>query len=313
MSLTSKFSRYFTSAIRSRGQDYFRNRLVKITQADHKHLEAKVHGSENYKVIFQVKGRELIVSCTCPYFYEDYCKHIWATMLTAEAKGYLYEASREVNELVMADEDEDDDFYDDYDDDYEEEDTYEAKRARVEKVFERFQPGQPLKKSAAIAPKPQLPTVWKKQLDSLNQTMAQSSAQIRNDWKVGREVLYAIDVQDTLNRQGLVVETLYHDLKKNGEWSKLQKLGLTKDLLHKMSDPEDQRIVALLIGAQQQDSYGYGYYNSSSRFKLEHPLEQILLPVMCSTGRCHLKLEQQVTYPQTLMIEPEALRWDDGE
>jgi superfamily II DNA or RNA helicase len=314
MSFTGKFSRYFTSAVRSRGQDYFRSRLVKITKADHKYLEAKVHGSENYKVIFKVRGKELEVSCTCPYFDEDYCKHLWATMLAAEAQGYLYEASREVTQLVMADsyDDEDDDYDDFYD---EEEDSYEMKRARVEKVLQRFQPVPmpPMKKSAAIQPKPQLPTAWKRQLDGLGQKMAQNQAQVRDDWKAGRQVLYAVDVPDTLNRQGLVVEVLHRDLKKNGEWGKLQKLSLTKEALHKMPEAADKRIAALLVGAQQQDSYGYGYYNSNSRFKLEHPLEQILLPIMCDTGRCHLKLEQPTSYPQTLIIEPQPLDWDDGE
>src|SRR5262249_30587678 len=155
------------------------------------------------------------VSCTCPYFEEDSCKHIWATMLAAEAQGYLHDASREINELEMADDEDDFDDFDDYD---EEEDTYENKRARVERVLQRLQTGQmqPMKKSAVAPPKPPPPTAWKRQLDSLSQSLEKSSEQVRNDWKAGREILYAVDVPETLNRQGLVIEIVYRDLKKNG-------------------------------------------------------------------------------------------------
>src|SRR5947209_20113515 len=107
MSLTSRFSSQFDSAIRNRGRSYYTSGQVRITQGDDLEVIATVRGSENYRVILSIEGKTLIVFCTCPYFDQDVCKHIWATLMAAEARGLLT-ATPEPTHMRMSDDDEDD-------------------------------------------------------------------------------------------------------------------------------------------------------------------------------------------------------------
>ena len=76
---------------RERGRDYFASRRVTLVEGDAWHVDATVRGSRSYDVKLSREHDEIEAWCTCPYC-EDYfepCKHIWATLLAAEAEGYL--------------------------------------------------------------------------------------------------------------------------------------------------------------------------------------------------------------------------------
>src|SRR4029078_12801782 len=89
MSLSAKLSRFFSSAIQKRGRSYFLGGVVRITQGTEHSVQATVRGTSNYRVSLSYDQQELNVSCTCPYFDDalDPCKHLWATILAAEAEG----------------------------------------------------------------------------------------------------------------------------------------------------------------------------------------------------------------------------------
>ncbi len=115
MYLTNRFSSSFEKRVRSRGQSYFEARSVKIVEGSKEVVRAVVRGSYEYDVSLKIVGLELLVACTCAYYDHDLCKHIWATMLAAERKGYLVGTGHLPSRLVTSDEDfeEADDGYDD--------------------------------------------------------------------------------------------------------------------------------------------------------------------------------------------------------
>jgi hypothetical protein len=84
------------SDVRRRGADYYAQGRVHFHEGDATHVLAQVRGSSTYEVLLQVEqflGDEdeyLKVACECPYFEQECetCKHIWATMLAAEARGF---------------------------------------------------------------------------------------------------------------------------------------------------------------------------------------------------------------------------------
>ncbi len=300
MSLTKTLADFFSKAIRDRGSQYFRSGLVFLQKATSKSLEARVRGSANYNVTLEVRRKNLLVTCSCPYFDEDYCKHVWATMLAAEAKGYLLEASRSVQFL-----DTDGSAYseDDYDDD-EEEFSLDPKKA-IANILNRTLSKNltPQNMPAPVAP----PVIWKKQIEQVNASMSQRQTYAYDVWPQGREVLYVIDIPATLNHQGLILELHSRERKINGEWKKPRLMSASKDVIQKLPNPADQQILSLLVGASS-DTYGsyYSYSASSSRFRIVHPLEQILIPMICRTGRCCLKSPQGV-------IGEVPIEWDEGE
>ena len=52
---------------------------------------ARVRGTSKYRVRLRMRGSKLLASCSCPYFSPqgEPCKHLWATLLLAEARGLL--------------------------------------------------------------------------------------------------------------------------------------------------------------------------------------------------------------------------------
>ena len=91
MGIAQKVVRHFSDAVRSRGQSYFVKGRVTVMAARPGEVVAKVRGTSKYRVRLRMRGSKLLASCTCPYFSPqgEACKHLWATLLLAEARGML--------------------------------------------------------------------------------------------------------------------------------------------------------------------------------------------------------------------------------
>ncbi len=90
--IAQRVSRNFQDAVRARGQTYFSKGRVKILMARPGEVRTKVRGTESYRVRIRLRNNgRLLISCTCLYFrpHGVPCKHIWATLLTCDAKGLL--------------------------------------------------------------------------------------------------------------------------------------------------------------------------------------------------------------------------------
>ena len=92
--IAQKVARNFSDAVRSRGQSYFVKGRVSVMAAKAGEVVAKVRGTSKYRVRLRMRGSKLLASCTCPYFSPqgEPCKHLWATLLLAEARGLLQSA-----------------------------------------------------------------------------------------------------------------------------------------------------------------------------------------------------------------------------
>ena len=91
MGIAQKVAREFNDSVRSRGQSYFAKNRVVITASSAGEVVARVRGTEKYKVRLRLRGIKLVASCSCPYFGPAGapCKHLWATVLAADARGLL--------------------------------------------------------------------------------------------------------------------------------------------------------------------------------------------------------------------------------
>ena len=94
MGIAQKVARNFSDAVRSRGQSYFSKGRVSLMAAKPNEVVAKVRGTTKYRVRVRLRGAKLLASCTCPYFSPqgEPCKHLWATLLLADSRGFLQTA-----------------------------------------------------------------------------------------------------------------------------------------------------------------------------------------------------------------------------
>jgi hypothetical protein len=320
MSLTSYLAGYVEPDVRQRGRSYFTDGSVHIQHGDAQVVEAKVKGTTTYEVTLEREKKTVRCFCTCPFFLDndEPCKHIWATLMAAEARGYLRGSDGsdprrlDIDEQRLDEWDEDNDwggaepdYWEDEDDDY----------------LEELPPQRPYQPPARRSPAPSRstprkarPPDWKKSLAGLNKEMLQEGTEYGPAWPLGREILYLVDVQDSQAAKALVVEVAYHERKNDGDWSKprTQRIGLSQ--IPKLADPADRELLGLLVGAKEQVggwggySYGYGYSDYGSapcRYQLSPPQQEALLPRMCRTGRCLLRVTPDDP-------EPRLLQWDDG-
>ena len=90
MQLARKLSGDFSVGTRQRGQDYYWQSCVTIQYGSADVVDARVQGTRAYNVRLVWEDGFLDASCDCAYFdSEGACKHVWATILSADSRGYL--------------------------------------------------------------------------------------------------------------------------------------------------------------------------------------------------------------------------------
>lgn len=290
--LTEKLFTQVNRIAQERGRSYFFNGSVKRIEGDARCANAKVQGSSVYDVKIVFEDDFLDVHCSCPFFDREFetCKHIWAALLAAEHQELLKVAgsrrSLKIFEAVGLDEDEDDD-----------------------SPIAHETGDEPSIHGTSAAPHKRSPPDWKHHLQTLRSAMESAAARPRAASHRERELFYCIDVGNTLERERLMVEVAQRERKMNGSWGKLKSRRLRAEEIDQLPDPVDRRIHAILLGARQEQGYAYPsyYYNPAPvQYMLPLTLWEVLLPLMCGTGRCVLRTS-------TIPDGSTPLAWDDGE
>jgi superfamily II DNA or RNA helicase len=310
MSLTAQFASYFDDAVQHRGTNYFRSGRVRIDSASVSRIVAFVHGRGRYRVELEREGRNINASCNCPYYDIDLCKHIWAVMLAAEKQPLLQGKALELVHKDLGDDDFDfDSDFDEYEDD---------DRPDWRKVAQVGRPvpanrGQP---AASRAPGSGKPASWRKQMAGLKSMPYAAEWRSSEPWPPGRELLYVIDVASARDDGALCLDVLWRDRKPDGGWSKPKPRYLRREWQQQVPHDDDRQILAVLAGAtpvpaEAHSAYAYSAHGATLpyRYGLTDPQPRLLLPLLCRSGRCHLRLaapgeEEELGPPLT---------WADGE
>jgi superfamily II DNA or RNA helicase len=287
MSLASRLGNSFSNTIKSRGNSY--TRRVRIKEGTESVVKAIVHGSHSYTVTLVRDEDAVHVECNCHYFESTGpCKHLWAVILESDRHGFL--GSRNDNdplELIPWD--------------LIEQNGKSLSRAVIAKRSAQSKPDR-----------------WKKQLGELKDQA--QPARGADSWPQTRQLLYVIDVATTNEGKGLYLEIFHRDLRKDGEWGRVKYSGLNRGLLTRLPDPDDRFILSMLLGASQSYgysdysySYGYGGDYEMPRYRLLETQPGILLPVICRTGRCYLRLQKPQHINQNDISQWLPVAWDDGD
>ena len=121
MKLSDAIRDQFDSIIRSRGKMYADWNLVKIISTCDSLIKAEINESYGnvYDVVINIEPHQVIIDCTCPDFESSgACKHIWATVITAEKNGFESNTVTDKTILVEKDLLEDEDNLDYEEDDF---------------------------------------------------------------------------------------------------------------------------------------------------------------------------------------------------
>ncbi len=308
MNQSDRLAHQVSSQIRIRGRSYFRQGRVVIVHQGPTSVGAIVSGTRDYEVLLHRNGYSLEVQCTCPYFQRnlDTCKHVWATVLYAEATGLtLARDARVINPSEELLEDEaplDDDWEDEEDWGAEEDYDYGDDFFTTARDFVATHGRGP----GGRRSEPEHDWAW--HLSQMKQAMQAHGAGSRLGG-AGRQIVYVVDVVETLSSNlGLVVEVGYRERKMDGEWGVPKPESIHLRELARLSDTADREILALLACTRDAGSGAYAWatpQSSSTRYALSDYAPRVLIPMMCRTGRCFLR-----TSSGNKQLSP--LQWDDG-
>jgi superfamily II DNA or RNA helicase len=276
----------FYPIIRQRGEGYFHENRVRLTEldpGDPGRVLAFVQGSRRYTVQLRFDGPEISYSCTCPYFFneEEPCKHIWAVLLKLDRSGFF--------------------------------NKWEA--ARLPQTADR--PAGEMEGLDGEQAPVSLPE-WKLGLERIRDYRAAETRSGRKPWPANREILYVFDIPRTLSGGRATVHLHYRD--GSGEPKPLSRSGLRLEDLWQISDSGDREILGVLRGGFYQNVYdeealGYRLHGREIQllcptYLLDVDLVRLLLPKMAETGRLFLKTHSRV--PSTRDIWDSPIIWDEG-
>ena len=242
-------------------------------------------------------GARLLVSCTCPFFFDrlEICKHIWAAIMAAEAQSLPLVAPgvspRSVSlEPIDVDEDLEDP---DLEEEMPVDDWY----------LRRPVPKQRPKDVSAAPPR------WRQLLAAIGGAPSPTPARPRI---VADQLLYIIDVAASLAGGVLVIELMTRDRKANGEWGKPKPARLTPSDIQSLPSRTERHMLERLVGARPHFNYGawtdYGY--ELSRFRLHGVLAADVVPLLCVTERCLARVIAGTGPRSQPLLLP--LAWDDS-
>jgi superfamily II DNA or RNA helicase len=284
MKLASALSSDFNADIRARGASYYRLGAVRVKRGNATEVMAAVRGSRVYDVEISWDGRSLSLFCDCPYFdTAGPCKHIWATILAADAQNYFTAITRlnprdihydEIPDLENAGDDDSD----------------------------ILPPPRPAP-GYHYEPQIVLPA-WRQRLNEIVPAGSLAST----SWPLQRELLYVVDAAASATRGALVLDIKTREPKLKGGWKKPGVPQITRSTLAVLPNPVDRQILGLLTGtAMNSDWMSYSSYETiASGFRLRHPFAGSVMPEIARTGRCMLELNASEA-------DWKPMAWDEGD
>ncbi|MBZ5520877.1 MAG: DEAD/DEAH box helicase [Acidobacteriia bacterium] len=285
MGLSARLAGYFSRTVRTRGQEYHWSRRVRIQEGSDSRVMAWVTGSNEYAVSLELGEKSALVCwCDCAYFdTEGPCKHLWATILAAEARGYLAPAAS-ASGLRL---------------DENGSDPTEGSAGRIEYL--------PKSGTVIVHPKP-VPKApdWRAQVAEIAHRRAWNES-TDAAWPAKRQIVYIVDVPQSRVKGCLVLLLQMRDRRMDGSWSRHTSISLKQSQIRLLPLREDREILSVISGGAKH-YYDYLDERLPESYLIKHPLSAMLMPLIAGTGRCYLRTETALTLENS-----EPLRWDAEE
>jgi superfamily II DNA or RNA helicase len=276
VSLLRHIRQEFNHLTRQRGDEIWREGGVRSLEGTENEASALVKGNQSYRVTAERDEEDLLTSCECPYFTDHFsCKHLWAFLHAAEAKGLLggLEAASPRFMLPL---------------------NHGPQLGRLPENGAWRNPGQ-----SAGPKKPD----WRSLLERVQAGNARSFA-TQESWPELREVFFVISGRPVLD-QGVSVDMLYCDPLKKGGWGKIKSTRISREAVETIPDQALKELLLALAGVP--DPFDFSGHSLQTVYKLRGKSTEFYLRRMCATGRCYFRAA-----PDTPQEQWSLLEWDDG-
>ncbi|MEX2586670.1 MAG: DEAD/DEAH box helicase [Actinomycetota bacterium] len=225
MTLSTRLAPRVPAALQERGRKLHLKGAVFLRTGSDTDVKARVVGGHLYDVSVRLGERpeQPDVFCDCLYFAggAGFCKHLWATVLSAEEQGYLAAAADGAGGLAPL-----------------------AGLGLSDHMLERL---------AGDGTPPPSPDPWRSVLESVTAPRAATAGR----WPAGRTIGYEINLARSRLIGALMMDVVYRDERQDGAPRVPKPLTITAQVIANVPEPADRQILAMLLGAT--DTYRYPY------------------------------------------------------
>jgi superfamily II DNA or RNA helicase len=295
MTLAELLEGRFRADVRFRGAAYFKAERVAVSRVTPNELFGVVRDGVEYQTQLSRHDGRLKLFCNCARTAqpESTCKHLWATILATDEGAYVSGEIRADHVPPFVSESRHQPFPIDFTDDEEGTgDFFEPSQAAL---------SRPLAAAPVAAPD------WQARLTEMRQSLAQEPASTSASPRE-QEIFYEIDIDQSRSVGQIVIQTSHRQRRGNGQWGKLKPLRLRTGKLDELMGADDARILAYLSGGTPERTNWHAQQaeiqSSVHRFRIPHELCELIMPLMCATGR--------VRFLNSGEKGATALEWDDG-
>lgn len=284
MKLSELIRNQIDKDIRSDGMLHTNLNHVLLSTVSDNQIKSKVKSSddETYDVSIDINNETITVECTCPYFQSDgACKHIWATILTAERDGFESKSISHSNILICRNEndhlinpplEEQQSNEPGKPEEYIQQSIDGIKDEKGDQNIYQFTRHKPSSKKWAAD--------WKSLFT--RSSFTDDSRSSKNKSSVIENIYYEIDSTNHVGLYDLRVYFKTRKIRSNGEPGPSCLFDINGSNINQIANQTDRQILSMIRGSI---TYNYVSYTSAS---LNQTMAELVFPMILGTQRCTL-------------------------
>ncbi|MEQ9407003.1 MAG: SNF2-related protein [Fuerstiella sp.] len=277
MTLAELLQSRFRADLRHRGAAYIEAERVSLVRVTPENVFGVVVDGVEYQTQLRYQENEIGLFCTCDQFAKSKsCKHLWATVLTADVEGYVNPGIRPGRLAPFVSRE-------------------QTAPIRVDDLTPGFDadadipgPGKSRKKVAAPQRQERL-RPWEAKIAGLKEEMAAPTSSGRKTQGQDRQIFYEIDLEASREAEKLVIQASQRQRRSSGQWGKVKPLKIRPGELDQIEHEDDRVFLSYLAGAiPERNNWSTQQAElraAAHRFHLPYELGTLILPDMCRSGR----------------------------
>ncbi len=299
MTLSELLQSRFRADLRHRGAAYIEAERVSLIRVTAENVFGVVVDGVEYQTQLRYQENDIALFCTCDQFARSKaCKHLWATVLTADLEGHVHPGVRPgrlapfvVRHASVPV-------------------TIDDLTSSMDSLMEPRGGSSRSAAATATAPRTAEPRLkpWESKLSELGEEIT-AEGQGGKAQSSERQIFYQIDLEASREAGKLVIQASQRQRRSSGQWGKIKPLKIRPGELDQIEHEDDRIFLSYLAGAiPERNNWSTQQAEmraAAHRFHVPFELGRLILPEMCRSGRLAL-LGADDSGEQTL-------EWDDGE
>ncbi len=296
MTLAELLQTRFRADLRHRGAAYIEAERISLIRVTPENVFGVVQDGAEYQTQLRYQPDDIGLFCTCEqYAKSKVCKHLWATVLAADQKGFVSPGLRpgKITPFVAPSA-------------YQPVSVDDLDPTGVDPEGDSRTPRSRVKVRTAPVQRTLRP--WESRLAALSEDMDTAGDGRGKSDPEERQIFYEVDVEASRESGKLVIQASQRQRRAGGQWGKIKPLKVRPGELDHIEHEDDRTFLSYLAGAIPErnnwSTQQAELRTSAHRFQVPFELGQLVLPDMCRSRRLRILGSDEAG--------EQLLEWDDS-